>query len=651
MDLFPDSKDFQPSTHIDLDRDAALWDDYITQQIKKVTKEKPVSIVIAWQQKDVKKGYATGSVIVKSTQSDTKFIVPIMIKDFKLAPLDIAMQTNGKMSSLTEDKVDDLLFDGNLAIDTANQRKQPYEDIIPQAGGMNGLDNGYTKTASVMKQIWHTIDDEDWNRVQKEMAKPEILYKFAGEKSRFVEIFKQKLVKPEKETTEVEAIKKIGVDSYMMMSNSIENFSPALEIVSSGQVVDFINKNIPEEHRKDFVETLENNGVVLDWSGKVDGVHVVDDSQIGVAKELSDPGFYRVKGPKGEVDGMYIKAVYEPVTDRKSTTPIFISGAGGGPQQGKPKGISIADCKLPIKTPAAGDYGYFLYIYKNEPLLVGPYTIKAVSVGDNVPAYEGQAVIDKSELDSITAALDSGKTIKIVFSNYANGFSVFDPKSNDGPTYSDSYRYEYSKSRDVPELTLPRKDSAWVACNDVWEIGKLKEEVLKTASVQLRKLEGGGYEFKGLEKHANWKFAKDDIEASFLMRCFGAPLQKIASVMDKVKKNGVVYMNIDEPWTQKKASVKYDLSFVNKKELVKIASVFEDMTTIDAVLSLNFINNDNIAKFVTALPQFEKVREELLRLLIVCRLGNIEIQESVIKQAIDVMDKVINGLHTLKARI
>jgi hypothetical protein len=97
--------------------------------------------------------------------------------------------------------------------------------------------------------------------------------------------------------------------------------------------------------------------------------------------------------------------------------------------------------------------------------------------------------------------------------------------------------------------------------------------------------------------------------------------------------------------------VKYDLSFVNKKELVKIASVFEDMTTIDAVLSLNFINNDNIAKFVTALPQFEKVREELLRLLIVCRLGNIEIPESVIKQAIDVMDKVINGLHTLKARI
>jgi hypothetical protein len=647
MDLFPETKDFQPSTHIDLDRDAALWDDYITQQIKRVTKEKPVSIVIAWQQKDVKKGYAVGSVIVKSTQSESKFIVPIMIKDFKLAPLDVAMQSNGKMSSLTEDKVDDLLFDGNIASGTSDQRKQPYEDIIPQAGGMNGLDNGYTKTASIMKQIWTTIDDADWRRVQNEMAKPEILYKFAGEKSRFIEIFKQKLVKPEKETTEVEAIKKIGVDSYMMMSNSIENFSPSLEIVSSGQVVDFINKNIPEEHRKDFVETLENNGVILDWSGKADGVHVVDDSTIGDSRELSDPGFYRVKGPKGEVDGMYIKAIYEPVSDRKSTTPVFISGAGGGPQQGKPKGISISDCKLPIKTPAAGDYGYFLYIYKNEPLLVGPYTVKAVSVDRSL----GLDDIDRTkELESITAAMDSGKTIKIVFSDYASGFSVFDPKQ-DTVNASPQHRYEYSKSRDVPELTLPRKDSAWVPCNDVWEIGKLKEEVLKTASVQLRKLDGGGYEFKGLEKHANWKFAKDDIEASFLMRCFGAPLQKISSVMDKVKKSGIVYMNIDEPWTQKKASAKYDLSFVPKKELTKIASIFEDMTTIDAVLSLNFINNDNISKFVTALPQFEKVREELLRLLVICRLGNIEIPESVIKQAIDVMDKVINGLHTLKARM
>jgi len=106
MDLFPETKDFQPTNHIDLDRDAALWDDYITQQIKKITKEKPVSIVIAWNQKDVKKGYAVGSVIVKSTQSETKFIVPVIIKDFKLAPMDTALTSQGKMSVLNDDSVD-----------------------------------------------------------------------------------------------------------------------------------------------------------------------------------------------------------------------------------------------------------------------------------------------------------------------------------------------------------------------------------------------------------------------------------------------------------------------------------------------------------------------------------------------------------------
>jgi len=448
MDLFPETKDFQPSTHIDLDRDAALWDDYITQQIKKLTKNKAVSIVIAWNQKDVKKGYAVGSVIVKSTESDTKFIVPVIVKDFKLAPMDTALTSQGKMSVLNENSVDDLLFDGNLGTNAVTKKEQPYEDIIPSAGG-----GSYTKTASIMAQIADSIHEEDWKRVQREISKPEILYKFAGDKSVFIEMFKHKLVAPAKPEKQVEVIKKLGPDSYMMMSNSIENFDPALQIVSTGKIVDFINGNIPEEHRKSFVETMDNDGVVLDWTGKKDGVHMVDDSGAEKVTPLSDPGFYRVKGPNGEVDGMYIKVVYEPIKDKKSSNPVFISGAGGGPQQGKPKGISIKDAKLPIREARAGDYGYFLYIYEDEPVLVGPYTVKAVgrTVSDFEPPADGD----------LTVALEDGSQAKITFSDYSSGFNVYNRNS-------EGTRYEKS-IRDLVELTLPSKDCAWVPCNEIWE--------------------------------------------------------------------------------------------------------------------------------------------------------------------------------------
>jgi hypothetical protein len=74
------------------------------------------------------------------------------------------------------------------------------------------------------------------------------------------------------------------------------------------------------------------------------------------------------------------------------------------------------------------------------------------------------------------------------------------------------------------------------------------------------------------------------------------------------------------------------------------------MNTVDTVLSLNFVNNDNVDKFVQSLGKFTSVKEELLRLLLLSRIGNIEVPESILKQAIDILQKVIEGLQRLKAK-
>ena len=113
MELFPESKDSKPSTYIDLDRDSSLWDDFITQQAKKMIKGRAASIVISWNQRDDKKGYGVGSIIIKNTNDEARFfIVPVIIKNFKLAPLDVMMIPGGKIDVFTEDNAERYLFTG-----------------------------------------------------------------------------------------------------------------------------------------------------------------------------------------------------------------------------------------------------------------------------------------------------------------------------------------------------------------------------------------------------------------------------------------------------------------------------------------------------------------------------------------------------------
>lgn len=617
MDLFPESKDFQSSHYIDLDRDSALWDDFITQQVKKVTKDKPVSILIAWNQKDTKKGYAVGSVIIQSTQSGVRIILPILMRDFKLAPLDTLMTLDGKIDTFNQDSIDKYLFDGDVGYKASEKPEQQFASIIPTSFTS---DLPTIKTASILTSlIPFDIDEKDWNRVKKELETPEILYKFAGDKGLFVDLFKQKLIK--KPERQIEAIRKIGPDSYLVMSNAIENFDPAMEIKKTSEVVEIIETNVPPEIREHAIHELENGGIILDWESKPDSIELVDEQE--EPQTITEDGFYRVMGPNGFVDGMYISKSYDPISDRISNTPVFISTQGGGKQQGKPKGYPVSDVKLPISDPGNDETGYFLYIYKSEPVLIGPFTITSI-------------ISETFGKNSYNAISESGYKIRIEFSQYVSGFSVLKPERDN------TIRNE--QKRPIV-LTMPEDNCAWVPIKEEWEIQEPKTE--KSASVVIKKIEPSKYEVHGVEKRA-FSHIEHDIDLAFMLRCFGAPLNKIATILKKAKESDIVKLRVKP--IEKKASKNIDLSFVEKKGLTKLASLFEDMTTIDAVLSLNFINKDNIQKFVNALPQFIKTKEELLRMLLISRIGNIEIPENVIKQAIDVIDKVIDGLSKLKAR-
>lgn len=82
--------------------------------------------------------------------------------------------------------------------------------------------------------------------------------------------------------------------------------------------------------------------------------------------------------------------------------------------------------------------------------------------------------------------------------------------------------------------------------------------------------------------------------------------------------------------------------------LVKVAA---DKETVDAVLSLGFINPENVALYVDYLPDLEKVASKLAEILVASRLGMDGVKETAARNALTQLTTVISGLRGLGEQV
>lgn len=81
--------------------------------------------------------------------------------------------------------------------------------------------------------------------------------------------------------------------------------------------------------------------------------------------------------------------------------------------------------------------------------------------------------------------------------------------------------------------------------------------------------------------------------------------------------------------------------------LVKEAAFIPDPSAVDTVLSLGFINPENMHTFVSYLPQIEQSLSRLCELLIASRLGLTDVPSGPLEKCIRSMDEAIDGLKIL----
>ncbi len=84
-----------------------------------------------------------------------------------------------------------------------------------------------------------------------------------------------------------------------------------------------------------------------------------------------------------------------------------------------------------------------------------------------------------------------------------------------------------------------------------------------------------------------------------------------------------------------------------RRNLIKEASVIPDPTAVDTVLSLGFINPENLMTFVSYLPTIDDAQLKMCELLLASRLGLQDISSTALERAVRSTEEVLEGLKVI----
>jgi hypothetical protein len=85
-----------------------------------------------------------------------------------------------------------------------------------------------------------------------------------------------------------------------------------------------------------------------------------------------------------------------------------------------------------------------------------------------------------------------------------------------------------------------------------------------------------------------------------------------------------------------------------RRNLIKEAAYIRDRSSVDAMLSLNFVTPNNLIIFLENLQSFRDVEEHLAKLLLMCRFGLEAVPEAAVQNALKNLNVVNEALEMLR---
>ena len=658
---------------VPLDEDPTKWSSQILRELyRTIPESSEYSPQVVMLREDPEQGFALG-VIVISGQTDSalsaagndqptskRAMIPVIIKNNELCPLDLVMTADQKMLPLTGGRLREALFRPNtfdmMTDDSSDQSL--YALFYPPGRASNSPGSGFSAGAgdnvgyvygpgfkmssdrafqkSMMATILPTLAQGDLDLLGEKISSmglvPHIQSNpaFAAVMAKVAEYDGRLLREGDPEILMDKAASLAGVDvaqfgwsaidGYWIKQASRSLYALSRDTVTRGELLKLAG---PE-----MVAKVDTEGTVTVADP------VKDPAPLSATadhwEQITKPGVYKVKSTDGtELTGWVLPSLID-FDGTHLPMAAFTNGASATVQS-EIVGSKITDSAVNLpEAPPVGS-GLFYVASSNSVEATVPFKI----LGSEA-AMDGSTVLHIVSMTGLPHTLRFVEGLKAMV---PNGEEVLMPRSarflplnKEAPVpLMDSLEGVKTSSLNQPHIAI--RHGGDIIDLTFHQLPGLSEGSPKVASLDdaVFTLCAAGLtpaDAYGLVKRASvtmnteYAFGVRDVRT---VGAFMAPVEKVAS---------------------EKVAAAHGL----RKDLLKEAAILPDIQTVDSVLSLGYINPENIRLFVGRLPYLEKALNTICELTLFSRLGMSEVPESASARAARALDEVIQSLKGLGLR-
>jgi len=656
MDLFIDpAVTFEKTAaEVTLPEDPNAWPNEILQELfKQAPYVSDFDPHIVMDRVDGEKGYGFGHIeignktaILPSAGEESaeaagvhKVRVPVIVKQQKLQPFDVLVTEDSKMLPLTESRLRQALFRPQ-AFDITSQTPgdhsmigqlyPPYRQNYGFGGGGATMSAGMGKegSSSLLKSVLPNASAESIEKVASQIFEDETLQalflKNSHSTAGALSTLASALAQGQKKTASVYSMVKAEVaqllkgdeGGYLLKTANPDYWAPFVQEIHRGEAVRRFGPKI-------VLAADLNGGVTVAEGPEVQGEEASEEPEL-----ISSFGTYKVCDLEG---GELVGYVFPNLLDLDGTAlplSLFTNGTQAA-VQGEIVGSPATNEIVSLPSGHPRGHGVFWRLGQDGPEATIPFDLQG-SI-----SQEGEIAMMGSTFD--------GHPVQVVF-NQPNLEKI----TFDGQTVMIPESFQWLPLDQENEVALASKPE---------EVGKTAEAKRSMVSVVVRSDGSNNFSFEGLPVEKLGSVEKNFLdlnESLFLLAGLGVEAsygqKKLAEaaywsqpvqirVGRMLKTAGKVNKEVYE-----KAAEALSNFPAWRTNLVKEAATIPDPVAVDTVLSLNFLNPENLTHFISCLPSMDKAQESMCEMLIASRLGMREIPTGSLERAIKAVEEVIEGL-------